>query len=178
MSTSLAFHQLKNAQVVFRRSMLHRQLLFCTARALSGTVRRIPGTPRKLSSARPLRDDEFDAEEWIQESDPMQQENQAVHLNAPSSSKPMMGALTSEISDEESSPLTSPSFSPATLTYFPDSPIPITSVPHLVRPGEDPPRGIWPAFRLMVSHFWEIRQANFLVRNSGGLMLTGWCQAS
>lgn len=153
MSTTLALHQLKSAQAVLRRSMLHRQLLCCTVRALSTTVRRIPGTQRKLSSARPLSDDEFDAEEWMKESQLMQQNNRAGHHDVPSSTEPLVGALTSENS-EESSPLTFPSFSPATLSYAPDSPIPITSVPHLVRPGEELPRGIWPAFRLMVSHFY------------------------
>lgn len=36
------------------------------------------------------------------------------------------------------------------LAYSPDTNVPITSRLHIVKPGEDTPSGVWPAFRLMV----------------------------
>lgn len=41
--------------------------------------------------------------------------------------------------------------SPSQLQYTGDATIPITSRLHIVKPGEDTPRGTWPVFRLMVS---------------------------
>lgn len=40
--------------------------------------------------------------------------------------------------------------SPSELKYTGDSVMPITSHLHIVKPGEDTPRGIWPVFRMMV----------------------------
>lgn len=44
--------------------------------------------------------------------------------------------------------------SPSQLQYTGDATIPITSRLHIVKPGEDTPRGTWPVFRLMVS--WRL----------------------
>ena len=44
-----------------------------------------------------------------------------------------------------------PSPSPPMLSYAPDHEIPITRKLHLVRPHEDTPSGLWPAFRMLVS---------------------------
>ena len=41
--------------------------------------------------------------------------------------------------------------SPSELKYTGESVIPITTQLHIVKPGEDVPRGIWPVFRMMVS---------------------------
>jgi hypothetical protein len=41
--------------------------------------------------------------------------------------------------------------SPSELTYTGNVTMPITTHLHIVTPEEDPPRGIWPVFRLMVS---------------------------
>jgi hypothetical protein len=43
--------------------------------------------------------------------------------------------------------------SPSEIKYAGDAIIPITTRLHMVKPGEDAPRGIWPVFRLMVSIF-------------------------
>ena len=42
------------------------------------------------------------------------------------------------------------STAPSLLCYFGNQPIPITSELHIVTPVEDMPKGIWPAFRMMV----------------------------
>ena len=41
--------------------------------------------------------------------------------------------------------------SPSELKYTGDAVLPITTNLHIVKPGEDTPRGIWPVFRVMVS---------------------------
>ena len=42
--------------------------------------------------------------------------------------------------------------SPSEIHYTGNATMPLTSVLHIVKPGEDTPRGIWPVFRLMVCH--------------------------
>jgi hypothetical protein len=46
---------------------------------------------------------------------------------------------------------------PMTLTFTGGVQIPILSTLHIVKPTEDPPRGIWPVFRLMVSSIKECK---------------------
>lgn len=41
--------------------------------------------------------------------------------------------------------------SPSELMYTGGATIPVTSIPHIVPPQEDTPRGVWPIFRMMVS---------------------------
>ena len=43
--------------------------------------------------------------------------------------------------------------SPSELVFTGDTLIPVTSRLHIVTPEEDTPRGVWPIFRIMVSHF-------------------------
>jgi hypothetical protein len=45
--------------------------------------------------------------------------------------------------------------SPSEIQYTGDAVIPITSRLHMVKPGQDAPKGIWPVFRLMVSSLEE-----------------------
>ena len=47
--------------------------------------------------------------------------------------------------------------SPSELKYTGDATFPITTRLHIVKPGEDTPKGIWPVFRLMVREI-EIAQ--------------------
>ena len=56
----------------------------------------------------------------------------------------------------------SESESPTMLTYTGNTSMPITSRLRLVRPGEDPPRGTWPVFRMMVSQSFRALRNGFL----------------
>jgi hypothetical protein len=64
--------------------------------------------------------------------------------DAPETQQQPFAAMDAAARDETS-------VSPSELKYTGDARIPITTRLHIVKPGEDTPRGVWPVFRLLVS---------------------------
>jgi hypothetical protein len=75
---------------------------------------------------------------------PLPEEQHKVHLKHTNVKQP---AHISQVVQEEEYD----SQSPHEIHYPGTATMPVTSVLHIVKPGEDVPRGIWPVFRLMVS---------------------------
>lgn len=74
----------------------------------------------------------------------------ATTHNDGSSSKHQVRTDADASDRAEDSIETSVFVSPSELVYTGNTTIPVTSQLHIVRPGEDAPRGTWPVFRMMV----------------------------
>jgi hypothetical protein len=141
---------LMKAPLYRRLSALQRALSHHGRRAVSSqtfTSSHPVQSQRLLSSARPLPNEEIS--EWEQESPrrrrPLSQYPSPLHRASFAVPDPNISTRASVVKQTMTEP------QEQMLSYSPDTAIPITSILHIVKPGEDTPRGIWPAFRLLVS---------------------------
>lgn len=149
-----------------------RQCLQIAARA---TRRRVLSSPkireviweyRLLSSARPLIQEQEDVDDWKESNKALkrviQQSPTMVKASNDLITKKVSVGLTShEVHDHDEQ--VDADSSPSHLTYTGNVTMPITTHLHIVTPGEDAPRGVWPVFRLLVSDVFAVPPSGALI---------------
>jgi hypothetical protein len=143
----------------FSRALVsNRQWLGKAVRAISAV-----GAVRCLSSVSPVfRHDDDDNEQQdhhhntlnrpIPAWQPIEIRSPPILGTAKNISRPVQessSSMTFQVTEHQDGASTF--VSPSEIKYTGDAIIPITNRLHLIKPGEDAPRGIWPVFRLMVS---------------------------
>jgi hypothetical protein len=112
-----------------------------------------------FSSARPLVHEQDGEEEWKQKEKknalkqvPQKQQSSSVPPASTVVANNLVPATEIHLDKKNDLKTSSDtSSSPSELTYTGNATMPITTRLHIVTPGEDTPRGVWPIFRLMVS---------------------------
>ena len=146
--------------------MNHRLIILRSARKQLLSPILVPRIPfvlpqcRLLSSARPLVHEQDDEEEWKEKEKKKTLQKRVLQkrsLVPPASTAVVANNLvpSAEIQEDKKNELETSldtSLSPSELTYTGNATMPVTTRLHIVTPEEDTPRGVWPIFRLMVSH--------------------------